>query len=151
MNHSIAEDIVQDVFLSAVESLQNFNSQYGTLYGWLRGIARHHVFRYYQVQQKNMDFIVLLEKEIEVSIQNVEGGHDTYRRLIQQEERLLIESVLNALPSHYRDVLLEKYTQDKSVKELAQKYQTTPKSIEMMLYHARQLFKNIYHRITKER
>src|SRR5215472_16908088 len=53
-NGGPVEDLVQDVFLAAIQSLDKFAGQ-SSLLGWLLGIARHKVEDFYRAKLREPD------------------------------------------------------------------------------------------------
>src|SRR5688572_13077239 len=100
------EDLVQDVFLEAWQSLQRYRGD-GGLAAWLVGIARHKVQDHYRRALRNVEFpedpettpseAPLLEEKFWVQ---------------QRGDR--IRATIAALPEIYRFVLLWRYWEGKS-------------------------------------
>ncbi len=146
-NQAAAEDIVQTVFLEAIKNIDTYDPERASLYTWFKGIVRHHLFRYYRKVKKENHIEEVAEREIWNALNDKERIPVSRKRLEEEEQKRLIESVLAALPPQYRAVLVKKYTEDETLKEIAREYSTTPKAIEMLIYRAKRTFKKIYKRM----
>jgi RNA polymerase sigma-70 factor, ECF subfamily len=130
------EDLVQEVFLAAWRSLGNFRGE-ASLRHWLRGIARHKVEDYYRKR--------LREPEVRVEI---EGALPELTFIPRYEEQLdraanlqKMHRVLARLPETYGLVLLWRYLEQRSARDMAQLSGKSEKAIERLLARAREHFR----------
>jgi RNA polymerase sigma-70 factor (ECF subfamily) len=133
----VAEDLVQEVFLAALDSLDKFRGD-SQLYTWLRSIALHKVNDFYRRQARepkpeksSPDFNALELEQI---------GDDSQSILTTMESEEIHQSVhqaLEELPPDYHEVLVLKYLQDMPVLAISQIMGRSPKSIEGLLSRAR--------------
>jgi len=134
----LVDDVVQEVFLAAWESLGNFRGT-SSLRSWLLGIARHKVEDYYRARLRELE--PLPESELEVAA----GGSASELHLDETlDERTLqekINRVLASLPENYSVVLLWRYWEKRSTREMAERTGKTEKGIERLLARAREQFK----------
>jgi RNA polymerase sigma-70 factor, ECF subfamily len=129
-DHSVAEDITQETFLSALKAADKFAGK-SNLYTWLVGIANHKIADYYRHLENERKHIN------QVINANTEDIHTNNSLDID------IENILANLPVHYRQVLLLKYVEEMPVVEISKVMKRTPKSIEGLLSRARNELK--YH------
>jgi RNA polymerase sigma-70 factor, ECF subfamily len=128
-DHSVAEDITQETFLSALKAADRFAGK-SNLYTWLVGIANHKIadhFRHLVNERKNINRVVLTTPD----------NNDT-----EKTPEIEFEKILASLPVHYRQVLLLKYVEEMPVVEISKVMKRTPKSIEGLLSRARNVLKN---------
>jgi RNA polymerase sigma-70 factor (ECF subfamily) len=137
-NKEAAEDIVQETFLSALKSLESFKnkSSYKT---WLCGIAKNKIINYYQRELKKHSYICIDEIYEAIDTCCIETD------FLICEERKIILIVLNKLPATYRYVLILKYIDKYSVKEISEILEKTPKAIDGILQRAKIEFKKEYY------
>jgi RNA polymerase sigma-70 factor (ECF subfamily) len=136
------EDVVQDVFLAALDSLPKFSGTSG-LRAWLLGIARHKVEDYYRRQLRAPES---LADEAE------DGGPAAEGPLIDEvidRERLEAKThrVLRELPEAYGVALLWRYWENRSVRDMAEATGKTEKSIERLLARARARFRQLWEQV----
>ena len=135
----IVEDVVQDVFLVALQRLDTFAAQ-SSVVGWLLGIARHKVEDVYRAQLREPDpfpdggdieVATAVDMNLEDKI-DAERAHEKTRRILEQ------------LPAPYCAVLLWRYWERRSAREMAAQSGKTEKAIERLLARARAHFKRLW-------
>ncbi len=134
------EDVVQDVFLAALQKLDTFAGQ-SSVVGWLLGIARHKVEDFYRALVREPE---PLSDDAEAS----DGGPAVESHLdelmdaarAQEKTRLILER----LPAAYSAVLRWRYWEQRSIKEMAAQTGRTEKAIERLLARARTLFRQLW-------
>ncbi len=133
----LIEDLVQEVFLAAWQQLPLFRGE-STLRNWLLGIARHKVEDYYRGQLRHSDAWREDGDEVPPELQFDPCWDDRLdREALEHRTRL----ALAALPEAYRLVLLWRYWDKRSTKEMASLTGRTEKGVERLLAHARAEFK----------
>lgn len=134
------DDLVQDVFLVALENLQTFEGD-SSVRTWLIGIARHKVEDYYRARLRTHETISDWDEEsavIPASFPDLDGLIDQ-SRLEAKTRRLL-----SRLPEAYRVALLWRYWEHRSAGEMAAQTGKTEKAIERLLARARARFKQLW-------
>jgi RNA polymerase sigma-70 factor (ECF subfamily) len=130
-----AEDVTQQVFLTAARGIRHFRPEQAMFQAWLLGIARNHFLKLFSRETKRKWYELQLLR----------------RNPVKQEEcaapELLVYETLARLPAHYRTVLEAKYLQGLSVREIAEARGHTVKAIESLLSRAREKFALIYRQI----
>lgn len=130
-----AEDILQETLLASVRALPRFKGD-SSLYTWLCAIARHKV-------SDHIDTLRKLRHQIDSDVDVLDDLH----QVILSPEQAVIrrEAVLQALrslPTEYRLVLIGKYHEGFSVRELSQVMDRSEKAIESLLTRARDAFRS---------
>ena len=141
-DEAVAEDLVQEVFLAALDSLDKFRGD-SQLYTWLRSIAFHKINDFYRRQARepkprnsSPDFDVRKLEQI---------GDDELATLTMMESEEIRQSVHQALadlPQDYQEVLVLKYLQDMPVLAISQIMGRSPKSVEGLLARARKAMRD---------
>ena len=136
------DDVVQDVFVAALDGLPRFTGASG-LRAWLLGIARHKVEDYYRRQLRAPE-----------SLDDDPGGAGPAARTPPVDEAIdrgRIEArtrrVLRRLPEAYGVVLLWRYWENRSVREMAEATGKTEKAIEHLLARARARFRQLWEQV----
>lgn len=133
----LVDDLVQDVFLAAWESLAGYHGN-SPLRAWLIGIARHKIEDYYRSRLREplpLEDVpcdpagATLIPELDNAIDGGRAG-----------EKLL--RVMSALPEAYRLALLWRYWDKCSAREMAARTGKTEKAIERLLARAREQFRS---------
>lgn len=128
----VIEDLTQEVFLNALESLPKFKGN-SRLRAWLIGIARHKVQDYYRQRLRE---VALDQSELEPCVEPFDVDWI-------QEERLAdkVRAVLSGLPEAYRHALLWRYWEKCSAVEMARRIGKTEKAVERLLARSREHFR----------
>jgi RNA polymerase sigma-70 factor (ECF subfamily) len=135
----VVDDVVQDVFLAALNGLAAFQGQ-SSLRTWLLGIARHKIEDIYR-QRLRLPEPLDADSAAEESIAET-AALDEQIDSIRARERA--RRVLAQLPERYGLMLLWRYWEQRSTREMAGAVGTTEKSVERMLARARARFKALW-------
>jgi len=130
------EDLVQEVFLSAWEALSRYRGD-GPLQAWIMGIARHKVEDYYRQCLRAPE---PLDDGKEGSPAAARAP-EIHQVLELDQLRKYMQGVLAALPEQYRLLLVWRYWEKASAREMALKTGKTEKAIERLLARARAEFR----------
>lgn len=135
----LVEDVVQDVFLVALQKLDTF-AGHSSLVGWLLGIARHKVEDFYRAQLREPDpFPDDADIDVASAVDtSLEDQIDATRA--QEKTRRILEQ----LPAPYSAVLLWRYWERRSARDMAAQSGKTEKAIERLLARAREQFKRLW-------
>ena len=136
----LVEDMVQEVFLAAWESLDKFRGD-SSLRSWLLGIARHKVEDHYRKRLREIP----LEEEDENLACQPESAHALEEALAKRQIGQRTRGILATLPETYSIVLLWRYWENRSLRDIAVQIGKTEKSVERLLARARQQFKKRWH------
>lgn len=133
-NKNIAEDIVQETFLAALNSANRYRGQ-SKPFTWLCGIAYHKISDFYRRQRRGAEDVGLRSAtEVEKIPAREEPIVDKFE---SEETKEVVEQVLAGLPLHYRQVLLFKYVEEMPVLEIGEIMGRSSKSVEGLLTRAR--------------
>ena len=132
----LVDDVVQDVFLAALEGLSSFLGN-APLRSWLLGIARHKVETYYRQQLREPEPLADSGDPAEPAADGM-----PIEELIDRERlEAKTQQVLRQLPEPYSLALLWRYWENRSVREMAEATGKTEKAIERLLARARARFR----------
>jgi len=101
------EDVTQEVFISVIKSLKSFrgNSQFST---WLFSLTKRRIVDYYRKRR--------VEQE---DIEAVEYKLATTGSSARADDRVLLLTAMNNLPSDYQEVILLRFVDGLKFKEVA--------------------------------
>lgn len=129
-DHDGADDVTQEVFVKAYESLKEFRSE-SSVYTWLYRITvnialnvlrRNKVKEFFRIDE-------LFDPE------DVEAGTPD-KLLEQQEERTLIEQAIATLPDKQKAVFFLRYYEEMPYEEIAKVLKTSVGGLKANYFHA---------------
>ena len=151
-DRGLAEDVVQDTFLTALQGLRGFDGR-SSLHTWLCGIARNRI-RMHRRKRRPMALEDALEagsEEIDALLARVASEPLPEWVLERRETRELVGATLSSLPPTYRKALIEKYVDGRSVAEIGAGLAKSEKATESMLTRARLAFAGVFELLAKRR
>lgn len=134
-----AEDVLQEVFLSAFDSLPMYRGEAKPL-SWLYAIARHEVADFYRKRYVR-ELVEKTSPLFEELIETVETPEMAWDR---SKVRKRFFAAYTSLQQQYQDILSYRYELSLSVKEIAEKMKLSFKATESLLYRARSAFAVAY-------
>jgi len=136
----LVEDLVQEVFLAAWQSLDKFRGE-SSLRSWVLGIARHKVEDHYRTRLKEL----AIEEEDEVDRDGPASSYDLEESILTRQAGQMARETLADLPESYALILLWRYWGRRSLRAIALETGRTEKAIERLLARARNQFKKRWH------
>ena len=136
----LADDVVQDVFLAALNALGAFQGQ-SSVRAWLLGIARHKIEDIYRQRlrvSEPLDDMDAAEAERFSDVTQLDEQIDR-RRTSAKARR-----ILSQLPERYGLMLLWRYWEHRSARDMGAAIGATEKSVERTLARARARFKELW-------
>jgi RNA polymerase sigma-70 factor (ECF subfamily) len=134
----LVEDVVQEVFLVALQKLDTFTGQ-SSVVGWLIGIARHKVEDFYRALLREPD--PFSDDLADVSPSGAPHMDDVIDAARAQEKT---RRILEQLPAAYSAALLWRYWEKRSSKEMSAQTGRSEKAIERLLARARAAFRRLW-------
>ncbi len=139
-----AEDISQEAFLRAYQSLAHFNPSY-KFSTWLYQITLNIIRDKYK--KKEIDHVSL---DTPVETDDSEFYHQTAdltnnpeQIITRQEDAQAIQQAINSLPLKYREVIVLRHLQDLSYIEISNILKLPSGTVKIRLYRAREQLKKI--------
>jgi RNA polymerase sigma-70 factor (ECF subfamily) len=138
------EELVQETFINCLTNLPQF-AGHSSLWTWMCAIAKHEIGDYYRKRyaKKVLQLLPLPDWFWDDSA-STSPDDQIITSLLSHELKDKIDHVFQQIGDYYRELLLEKYLDRHSVKELAARRAKTPKAIESDLFRARRAFKTAY-------
>jgi RNA polymerase sigma-70 factor (ECF subfamily) len=133
----LVEDVVQDVFLAALTSLASFQGT-SSLRTWLLGIARHKVEDFYRRRLRAPE---PLDEDAAGSLIDDPLPDEAIDRARAREKA---QQVLQQMHDTYRFVLLWRYWDNRTVRDIAEATGKSEKAVERMLARARARFRALW-------
>lgn len=132
----VAKDLTQDVFIRFMRALPTYQSE-GKVLNYLYKISSHVCYSYYKSQKYDLS---LEDEKIESCDKDV---HETIIKQFKQEE---LQKAIYQLKSVQQDVIILKYYEQYTFKEIASLYQISVSTVKSRHYQALIQLKKIIER-----
>ena len=129
-DHDGADDVTQEVFCKAYESLKEFRGE-SSLYTWLYRITVNIALNTLR-RQKVREFL-RLDEVFEPEDQSTVAPDEALER---QEERKLIEEAMKQLPEKQKSVFVLRYYEELPYEEIAKILKTSVGGLKANYFHA---------------
>jgi len=151
-DRELVEDVVQDTFLTALQSLSAWDGRSG-LRGWLVGIAKNKIreARRKRAPQPLADALAEADADIDAILADVSREPLPDHVLERRETSELVGAALSSLPADYQRALLDKYVEGRSTAEIARSSGRTEKAAESLLTRSRTAFARVFELLAKKR
>jgi RNA polymerase sigma-70 factor (ECF subfamily) len=130
-----AEDLVQDVFVSAMRQLRGLRTA-AAFRGWLAAIARNRAIDYF----RNARHSTTLEDSTEREHGVRPAGQDTF----------VVLDVIRSLPEAYRETLILRLVEGMTGPEIAQQTGLTPDSVRVNLCRGMKMLREVWGGVEKK-
>lgn len=121
---SDAEDLVQDVFISAFRKLQSLRTP-AAFKGWLAAIARNRAIEYHRTARREREEQAQAAEEPRTS----------------QDDAFLVLGAIRRLPEAYRETLILRLVEGMTGPEIADRTGLTPDSVRVNLFRGMKLLR----------
>jgi len=134
-----AQEILNDVFLDAIDSMQTLNTQ-SSLKSWLYQIAHHKVANFYRKKKikslifSQFPYLKIIEEQV----------HQPEFQLEKRELKIRLQIAFEKLSQKYQQILRMHYIDELPVKIISLELNLSFKATESRLYRARQQFMRYY-------
>lgn len=143
------EDLAQEAFIKAFQSLASFNEEYA-FSTWLFKIATNNCIDYIR-KRKLQTFSIdkpIESKDGEFSFEIPDSTYEPDRELIAGQRARLLEEAIKSLPPKYRTVILMRHSEEKDYAEIAKELRLPIGTVKAHIFRAREmLYKNLRKKI----
>ncbi|MEZ6017369.1 MAG: RNA polymerase sigma factor [Planctomycetota bacterium] len=151
-DEALAEDLAQETLLTAIERIGAYDGR-ASLHAWLCGIARNHLRGGVRRRRPTSieDLLAQSDRDIDALLARIEHEPLPDEVLERAETAELVGATLSSLPPGYREALLEKYVEQRSVPETARATGRNVKAVESTLHRARKAFTEVFTLLARRR
>lgn len=137
-NRGVTEDIVQDVWLTAVRSPGSYKGRSQPL-TWLCGIALHKIKDVWRRKgrEANRRYDFPAGEDVPEELLLIDSSPLPHEIAESEATKSIVRNALTALPDSYRQVLILKYAEQMSAREIAELLHKSTRSVESVLGRAR--------------
>ena len=141
-NKEETEDLVQETFIKAFNSLESYNDHYA-FSTWLYKIAfnncidkiRKRKLKTYSLNEP----VQLHEGEVQQEIRDDSNTPD--KSLLYAEEKKRIQESIDALPPRYKEVIVLRHQEEQSYEEISEKLDIPLGTVKARIFRAREMLK----------
>ena len=127
------EDIVQDSFVKAYNSIDKFNLEFA-FYPWLATIAKNRAFNYMQREEKKES----LDKVSEIGFNPIDPELGPLEQVIDSEGQKKFNEALQSMPMKYRSVFVLRHFERMDYAAIASYLKIPPGTVDSRIFRARQ-------------
>ena len=144
-NIHTAEDLLSEVFISALENVPGLKDR-KKLSSWLLRIANNKFNDYLRKKYREAKYFDKLELETNCGV--YEDDMDTI--LLNKERIVLLNIALENLKSMHKELIIMKYLNEESVKDIALKIGKTDNAVLAILFRAKKALKKEVIKLSKD-
>ena len=138
-NDSEAEDVVQEAYVHAFASLDQFRGD-ASLATWLSRIVLNEALGRLRRQRPTVDIGTIENRQAQI-IPFPTPQLDPERTMAQREIQRLVEQAIDDLPEAFRTVLVARVIEEMSIEETAELFGLRAETVKTRLHRARALLK----------
>jgi RNA polymerase sigma-70 factor (ECF subfamily) len=137
-----AEDLVQEAFIKAFNSLHSFNMQYA-FSTWLYKIAINNSIDHFRKQKLKLCSLdkPVESKEGELKREFPDVTFAADKDLLNNEKTGLIQDAIDSLPEKYRLSIVYRHQEEKSYEEIAEIMEIPLGTVKARIFRAREMLK----------
>lgn len=139
-DRSLAEEICQDVFLKVYLNIAKFEER-SSFKTWIYKIARN---AYIDCIKSKNKINLYEHASLSENFTDKKMGPEEYA--LNEEVKVLIQKILNALPDKYRTLIILRDIQQLSYQDISDITNTNLNTVKVSIYRARKEFRRIYQR-----
>ena len=146
-DQDLAIDIVQELFLHALQKITQFDQQRGSMYSWLTFLSRNIIKKSLRQNNRHHSLSQLwdgIDEQLLAAYQQIESAPLPPQVLEKKETKELIHLTLCNLPENYQRILHQRYFTDIPIRKIAQLSQASESTVRSLLYRARLAFKKSF-------
>ncbi len=113
-NKELAEDIVSEIFLKAVENFDQFDNKKGAFKSWIFQITKNYLIDHFRAQ-KNRETTSLDELE-----NVIKSANNTSKSAQGEIEKEIIKEAIDSLPSAKKELIILRYFSGYAYEEIAE-------------------------------
>lgn len=134
-----AEDITQEVYISLFSNLERYRDlPENEIKNIICKIALNKCKDVFKSKAKKLERMT--DSDI-ISLENYVSDNDIEESILKNEKNEYISKIINELKEPYRDVLCEYYLNERSLDEIAQKYNISKGTLKMQIHRGKKLLK----------
>ncbi len=139
-NHQEAEDLLQEAFIKAYNSIGSFNEEYA-FSTWLFKIATNNCidfFRKRKLRTYSMDETIRY-KDDEIKHEYADTEPTAEKEMLASEKSRFIRQAIDNLPEKYKKVIILRHQDEKSYEEISEMLNLPLGTVKARIFRAREM------------
>ena len=143
---ALAEDVVQDTFMAAMERHAEYDASRGSLGSWVCQLSRNVIRRHLRERRRTteLDMWDRVDKALLQVFERMDREELAHEIIEKEEVRELVQMAMAHLEEGHRVLLERKYLHDRSLVEIARELGTTEEAVKSKLARARRAFRETF-------
>jgi len=136
----MVEDLVQESFIKAFNSLSSYSTSYA-FSTWLYKIATNHTIDYLRKRKLPTTSInkPVSVRDGELEIELPDSTYRPDQHIIEDQKKNLIQQAISQLPEKYQRVIVMRHQQEKSYEEIARELDIPLGTVKAHIFRAREI------------
>jgi RNA polymerase sigma-70 factor (ECF subfamily) len=148
----VAGDVVQETFLQALRKIADYDPQRGSMLVWLTFLSKNNIKKALRAKRRHISYDQTWQEIDRYLLQAYEliATEPLPDEILERKETAeLVRMTLANIPGNYKAVLVERYYQQKALKEIAVSMGVSEGAVRVMLHRARNAFKTAFLRLMR--
>lgn len=131
-NKALAEDIVSEIFLKAIENFEQYKKEKGTFKSWIFQITKNYLIDYFRSNKNKAS------SSIDDLANELRDPSDTKQVAQEEIEKEIIKEAIETLPENKKELILLRYFSGYSYEEIAEITKDNENNIRVMIHRTLQ-------------
>ncbi|MCX6735041.1 MAG: RNA polymerase sigma factor [Candidatus Peregrinibacteria bacterium] len=129
---SLAEDIVSEIFLKAIENFEQYSKEKGTFKSWIFQITKNYLIDYFRSNKNKAS------SSIDDLANELRDPSDTKKAAQEEIEKEIIKEAIETLPDNKKELILLRYFSGYSYEEIAEITKDNENNIRVVIHRTLQ-------------
>lgn len=129
---SLAEDIVSEIFLKAIENFEQYSKEKGTFKSWIFQITKNYLIDYFRSNKNKAS------SSIDDLANELRDPSDTKQAAQEEIEKEIIKEAIETLPDNKKELILLRYFSGYSYEEIAEITKDNENNIRVVIHRTLQ-------------
>ena len=148
----VAGDVVQETFLQALRKIADYDPQRSSMLVWLTFLSKNNIKKALRAKRRHISYDQgwqEIDRHLLRAYELIATEPLPDEILEREETAELVRMTLANIPGNYKAVLVERYYQQKALKEIAVSLGVSEGAVRVMLHRARNAFKAAFLRLMR--
>lgn len=143
-DRALAEDILRDTFVTAIEKIHGFRWEGKSLFFWLRQIALHKIIDHHRRRGRSRRLLEALGEELSAAPPAAQPDDLLIAAADRRQAASRIEAAMAALPERYAQAIRLRLVEERSREACAEALAVTVGNFDVILFRAVRAFRKAY-------